>query len=194
MVTAPKAQPYELTNFIDDLEAAVREESDPAAIVARVEPRLRELLKHPDLLTEDQKQVSSDGQSNASHLYKSPNGNLTVRAVVFPEGKPTPVHDHLTWGMVGVYEGVERENRYHRIDDGSRAGYAELVHDSVTDYPAGQVTTFVPPNDIHTVEAVSPVKSVSIHVYGTDIESLDRHRFDLATGQILPFKSKPAKR
>src|SRR5919199_478792 len=103
MVTAPKAQPYELTNLI-----------------------------------EDQKQVSSDGQSNASHLYKSPNGNLTVRAVVFPEGKPTPVHDHLTWGMVGVYEGVERENRYHRIDDGSRAGYAELVHDSVTDYPAGQ--------------------------------------------------------
>jgi 3-mercaptopropionate dioxygenase len=194
MVTAQRAEPYGLAEFLDDLKAAVKEESDPAATVARVEACLRELLKRPDFLTEEQMQVGADGKSAASSLYKAPNGSLTVRAVVFPEGKPTPVHDHLTWGMVGVYQGVERETRYRRVDDGSREGYAEIVEIAATDYPAGEVTTFIPPNDIHRVEAVSPVKSVSIHIYGTDMEALDRHRFDLATGQILPFRSQPAKR
>ncbi len=194
MVTAQRAEPYGLAEFLDDLKAAVKEESEPAATVARVEACLRELLKRPDFLTEEQMQVGADGKSAASSLYKAPDGSLTVRAVVFPEGKPTPVHDHLTWGMVGVYQGVERETRYRRVDDGSREGYAEIVEIGPAEYEPGQVTAFVPPDDIHRVEAVSPVKSVSIHVYGTDIEELDRHKFDLATGKILPFKTGPAKR
>ena len=194
MVTAQRAEPYTLAEFLNDVQAVVREESEPAAIVARVESCLRELLKQPDVLTEEQMAVGTDGKSSGSTLYRAPDDTLTVRAVVFPEGKPTPVHDHLTWGMVGVYQGVERETRYRRVDDGSREGYADVVEIGATDYPVGEVTTFIPPNDIHRVEAVSPVKSVSIHIYGRDMEMLDRHQFDLETGQILPFKSRPGKR
>ena len=196
MVTAPKAGPYGLKEFIADLEAAAREETDQAAIVGRVKPCLEELLKRPDFLTEDQKQLdpANPGQNARTVLYKAPDEALSVLAVVYPEGRPTPVHDHLTWGMVGVYEGRERETKYRRVNDGSREGYAEIVEIGPAEYEPGQVTAFVPPDDIHRVEAVSPVKSVSIHVYGTDIEELDRHKFDLATGKILPFKTGPAKR
>ena len=196
VVTMPKAGPYSLKDFIADLEAAAREESDQSAIVDRVKPCLEELLKHRSFLTDDQRQLdpANPGQNGRTVLYKAPDGTLSVLAVVFPEGKPTPVHDHLTWGMVGVYEGRERETKYRRVDDGSREDYAEIVEIGPAEYEPGQVTAFVPPDDIHRVEAVSSVKSVSIHVYGTDIEELDRHKFDLATGRILPFKTGPAKR
>ena len=194
MVTAQRAEPYSLTEFIEDIEAARREETEPAKIVERVSACLRELLKKPDFLRDDQKEVSADGKSQSSLLYLAPDGKLSVRAVVFPEGKPTPIHDHLTWGMVGVYEGAEREGRFERVDDGSREGYADLKDLGKTIYQPGQVTSFVPPHDIHTVEAVSPVKSVSIHIYGEDMEKLDRHQFNIETGEILPFRSRPAKR
>ena len=196
VVTMPKAGPYALKDFIADMEAAAQEESDQSAIVDRVKPCLEELLKHRSFLTDDQRQLdpANPGQNGRTVLYKAPDGTLSVLAVVFPEGKPTPVHDHLTWGMVGVYEGGERETKYRRVDDGSREDYAEIVEIGPAEYEPGQVTAFVPPDDIHRVEAVSSVKSVSIHVYGTDIGELDRHKFDLATGRILPFKTGPAKR
>ncbi|HEX2173818.1 MAG TPA: cysteine dioxygenase family protein, partial [Dehalococcoidia bacterium] len=160
MVTTPRAEAYNLTEFIADLEAAKREETDTEKLVERIKACLQELLKKPDFLREDQKAVATDGKSQSSLLYLAPDGKLSVRAVVFPEGKPTPIHDHLTWGMVGVYEGQEREGRYQRVDDGSREGYAQLIDLGKTIYQPGQVTSFIPPNDIHTVEAVSPVKSV----------------------------------
>lgn len=190
MVTQ-QTKAYTVDEFISDLQTIVHEETEPAQIIARAEPRLRELLKNPNFLTEEQKQVAADGKSTGTYLHQAP--NLSVRAVVFPEGKPTPVHDHLTWGMVGVYEGAEREEKFDRRDDGSRPGYADLQKVSETVYQPGEVTTFYPPNDIHTVMAVSSTKSVSVHVYGEDMEALDRHQFDLATGEVKPFKTRTSK-
>ena len=43
---------------------------------------------------------------------------LLVYGVVFRKGRPTPVHDHVTWGLIGVYSGEQRTSRYYRRDDG----------------------------------------------------------------------------
>ena len=57
VVTMPEAGPYGLKDFIADLEAAAREESDQSAIVYRVKPCLEEILNHRSLMNYDQRKI-----------------------------------------------------------------------------------------------------------------------------------------
>src|SRR4030095_7377048 len=51
-------------------------------------------------------------------LYRAEDGSLTLFSLVIPAGAETPVHDHLAWGLVGVYRGRQHETVYRRLDDG----------------------------------------------------------------------------
>ena len=52
-------------------------------------------------------------------LYRAEDGSLCLFSLVVPVGAETPVHDHLAWGIVGVYRGAQDETVYRRLDDGS---------------------------------------------------------------------------
>src|SRR5262245_4967904 len=51
-------------------------------------------------------------------LYRAEDGSLTLFSLVIPAGAETPVHDHLAWGLIGVYRGRQHETVYRRLDDG----------------------------------------------------------------------------
>ena len=71
----------------------------------------------------------------------------------------------MSWCVVGVYRGIERETHYRLVD-------GRL--DSVAEFTAGpgHVEALVPPaENIHAVTAAGPGKTISIHVYGADIEA-----------------------
>ena len=94
-------------------------------------------------------------------------------------GQRTPIHDHVSWCVVGVYEGRERETRYRTVEvDGERC----LEPTGSVDARPGHVEVIVPSvQDIHCVEAAGPGPTISIHVYGADIERLGTsiyRRFD----------------
>src|SRR4051812_21905533 len=55
-------------------------------------------------------------------LYRAEDGSLCLFALVVPPGAATPVHDHLAWGLIGLYRGRQAGIVYRRLDDGSRAG------------------------------------------------------------------------
>ena len=59
-------------------------------------------------------------------LYRAEDGSLRLFSLVVPAGAETPVHDHLAWGLIGVYRGRQTETVYPRIDDGADDGRAEL--------------------------------------------------------------------
>jgi hypothetical protein len=42
-------------------------------------------------------------------LYRAEDGSLTLFSLVIPAGAETPVHDHLAWGLIGVYRGRQHE-------------------------------------------------------------------------------------
>ena len=42
-------------------------------------------------------------------------------------GAQTPVHDHLAWGLVGLYRGTQDEDVFTRTDDGSSEDEASLT-------------------------------------------------------------------
>ena len=42
-------------------------------------------------------------------LYRAEDGSLCLFSLVIPPGAQTPIHDHLAWGMIGVYRGIQYE-------------------------------------------------------------------------------------
>ena len=59
-------------------------------------------------------------------LYRAEDGSLCLFSLVIPPGAETPIHDHLAWGLIGVYRGRQDETVYRRQDDGSVEARAEL--------------------------------------------------------------------
>ena len=51
-------------------------------------------------------------------LYRAEDKSLCLFSLVVPAGAATPVHDHLAWGLVGIYRGRQDETVYRRLDDG----------------------------------------------------------------------------
>ena len=95
----------------------------------------------------------------------------------------TPVHDHLAWGLIGLYRGTQDEEFYRPGD-----GTIELVRRRPLQ--PGDLYVLLPPaDDVHRVRTTSDVTSVSIHLLANDTGCALRHTFDEATGEAKPFRS-----
>jgi 3-mercaptopropionate dioxygenase len=103
-------------------------------------------------------------------LHVSPCRRLSVVALVWRPGQSTAIHDHVSWCIVGVHRGVEREERYEVVET---ANGRALRPAGCVLAPRGHVETLIPPaGDIHAVTAAGREIAISIHVYGADIERL----------------------
>lgn len=118
-------------------------------------------------------------------LYADPLDRVSIVSFVWGPGQKTPVHDHLTWGLVGLLRGRERETAYEKQADGSyrATGTSVLL--------PGQTSAVSPTiGDVHEVaNDLSDRTSVSIHVYGANIGRVHRHVFDPKTGAEKSFVS-----
>ncbi len=163
--------PSILTSFTSDVDRLV---DDPRA----VGERLRALLATDGWLAPEHREP--DPEHYRQHLlHVSPCRGLSVVALVWLPGQRTPIHDHVSWCVVGVYEGRERETRYRAIEEGDKRW---LEPTGSVDAAPGHVEVIVPSvEDIHVVTAVGDEPTISIHVYGADIERLGSsiyRRFD----------------
>ena len=136
--------------------------------------RLAKLLAQDGWLAPEHREPDPD--SYRQHLlHVSDCRRLSVVALVWRPGQLTPIHDHVAWCVVGVYRGLEHETRYQLVD-----GRLELT-EHIEAHP-GDVEALVPPaENIHRVEAGGSGLTISIHVYGADIERLGSsvyRRFD----------------
>jgi predicted metal-dependent enzyme (double-stranded beta helix superfamily) len=123
-------------------------------------------------------------------LYRAEDGSLCLFSLVVPAGAQTPVHDHLAWGLVGIYRGTQDEIVYRRLDDGRDPARAELEVARRQTLARGEFYPLLPPiDDIHYVKTVSDTASVSIHLLANDTACVWRHRFEPASGVVTPFRS-----
>jgi predicted metal-dependent enzyme (double-stranded beta helix superfamily) len=123
-------------------------------------------------------------------LYRADDASLCLFSLVVPVGAATPVHDHLAWGLVGVYRGAQHETVYRRLDDGSQADRADLEITKEQALVPGDCYPLIPPtDDIHYVRTTSDTPSVSIHLLANDTACVWRHRFEPDRGIVTPFRS-----
>ena len=174
---------YPMERFVEEVKGVMAAGLERREAVRRIVPLLQRLLRQEGLL--EDKYLTELGDGRRSYVfYREPDGSMSITAPVFLPGRPTPVHDHVTWGVVGVYTGRQRTTRYRRLDDGSVPGRArlELVADEVL--TRGDVYPLLPPDDIHRIEALGEEPGISIHVLGMDVRRQRRHTFDPEKGTV----------
>jgi predicted metal-dependent enzyme (double-stranded beta helix superfamily) len=176
-----------MRSFVAEVQATIADASSPEEACEAIRPRFAELLADPDWLpAEYQAPAPESGMGGGIGqwlLYRADDGSLSLFSLVVPPGSETPIHDHLAWGLVGLYRGAQDEEIY-----AERKGTLELVeHRSLG---PGDFYILIPPrDDIHRVRTTSAETSVSIHLLTNDTGCVWRHAYDPATGEARPFRS-----
>ena len=182
--------PGRLAVFVEDVTRIARSEEDRRKAIDAIEPLFQELLSRPDFLGEEFIQPIP-GKFAQYLLYREPDRSLSVMAMVVPAGCATPIHDHLAWGLVGVYQGTQRETIYQRLDNGMDPARAALEETGSHTLNVGDITRLLPPDgDIHMIETLDKNQaSISIHILGNDIGCQWRHSFDMEKSAVYDFRS-----
>ena len=174
-------------SFVADVEAAIAGAASPEAACEAIRPWFSELLADPDWLPAayraDARESGMGGGIGQWLLYRADNGSLSFFSLVVPPGSQTPIHDHLAWGLVGLYRGMQDEEIYAQ-----GGGTLELVERR--SLRPGDFYVLIPPHDdIHRVRTTSAETSVSIHLLTNDTGCVWRHTYDAESGERQPFRS-----
>jgi predicted metal-dependent enzyme (double-stranded beta helix superfamily) len=184
----------EIRALIDETRRVAGTIREPAARVEALRPAFARLLAAdgwlPDQFAQPDTTSGMGGGIGQYALYRDEAGALCLFSLVVPAGSSTPVHDHLAWGLVGVYRGTQLDTTYARLDDGSHEAKATLQIATQQTVGAGEFYTLLPPEgDIHYVKTMSKTPSVSIHLLANDTACVWRHKFDPDAGTVTPFRS-----
>jgi predicted metal-dependent enzyme (double-stranded beta helix superfamily) len=173
--------------FIDDVRGAIAAGRSPADACTRIQPPFARLLADRVWLPRPYQEPAADsgmgGGIGQWLLYRAGDGSLSLFSLVVPPGAETPIHDHLAWGLVGLYRGTQDEEIYV-------AGERTLELRERRALAEGDFYVLIPPrDDIHRVRTTSSETSVSIHLLTNDTGCIWRHAYDPASGEARPFRS-----
>jgi len=180
-----------LRTFVSHASAHARERANPADCVLALAPMMLELIERAAAFLEPQHYRSDANHYARNLVYDAPDGSLSLYTLVWLPGQWTPVHDHGSWGVVGVLEGVLEERNYVRMsqDRGVDEGI-HLVRGGVILLGRGAVTSFVPnPDHIHvTGVPVERPRAVSLHLYGRMMNSFNTYDISAGTRQRVTLE------
>jgi predicted metal-dependent enzyme (double-stranded beta helix superfamily) len=173
--------------FIATVRDAIGVGTSPADAIARIRPGFADLLADaewlPAVYQEPAPESGMGGGIGQWLLYRAGDGSLSLFSLVVPAGAETPVHDHLAWGLVGLYRGTQDEEIFARERDALRLTERRALR-------PGDFYALMPPrDDIHRVRTTSSETSVSIHLLTNDAGCVWRHAYDPESGDMRPFRS-----
>jgi 3-mercaptopropionate dioxygenase len=148
----------QLSPLVDGIRTVLDRDADWAETAQLVTDQLRLHLPTPDVLTAEQR-LGSPETYRAHNLHIEPGGSFSIVALVWRPGQITRIHDHVTWCVLGVIQGIEHEELFD----------ADLNVIGESDNHVGHVSGFAPPGDIHRVHNTGEETAISIHIYGTDV-------------------------
>jgi 3-mercaptopropionate dioxygenase len=185
----------EVRSFIGKVKEIVYGTASVEARLAAIRPYFKKMMADSLWLPAEFRRTPEAGGMGKGIanwlLYRDNGGTLSLCALVLPPGAATPVHDHLAWGLVGLYTGEQDEEIYEaaapvRPDD----RHADLTLVSKNHLGVGSFYELIPPTgDIHRVVTTSDEPSISLHLLGNDVGCVWRHRFEPETGEVAPFRS-----
>jgi predicted metal-dependent enzyme (double-stranded beta helix superfamily) len=173
--------------FLTTVRESIAAARSPGEACTAIRPRFAELLADPDWLPDAYRE--SDPESGMGGgigqwlLFRAADRSLSLFSLVVPPGSETPVHDHLAWGLVGLYQGTQDEDIYAEGNGGLKLLESRSLR-------PGDFYELIPPqDDIHRVRTTSAETSVSIHLLTNDTGCVWRHTFDPESGERAPFRS-----
>lgn len=187
-ITTPSGHTMDeaFADFVAAVEHEVRTQGqDEQAVTAAVAVHLQAWLERgvdiPAPLT-----TPNDDHYVMYPLHVAADGSFSIASAVWNVGQHTPVHDHGTWGVIGIVSGLEKEAKY-LPDSGEPNGLRFLGEDFLN--PGDVEVCCTTDQDVHSVSAASDEPCVGIHVYGADIGTLPRRSYDRTDGSLKTFVS-----
>jgi hypothetical protein len=89
-----------------------------------------------------------------------------------------PIHDHLAWGLVRLYRGIQEEEIFAWTETGFELAERRVL------IPGDFYALILPTDDIHRVRTTFSETSVSIHLLTNDTGCVWRHAYDANSGQV----------
>ncbi len=116
-----------------------------------------------------------------AHRHDAPDGSYSLQVFVWPPHSKTSIHDHSSWGAFCCVVGFVLEERYERLDEGSRPDSARLKKIWQLSWSREDGASTVLPYDegIHRVgNPDSDEVAVSMHLYGPRVGEIDGRDYD----------------
>ncbi|ERO61802.1 cysteine dioxygenase [Pseudomonas piscis] len=164
-----------LRGFIGELAELLDSHPDEARVLDQGATLLQRLVSQDDWLPDAFAQADPQRYQQFL-LHVDSRQRFCVVSFVWGPGQRTPIHDHRTWGLIGMLRGAEDSQGFERLAGGRLQPTGAPVR-----LVPGQVEA-VSPNigDIHQVtNAHAERVSISIHVYGANIGAVRRGVHDL---------------
>lgn len=188
--------PMNLETFCLRFQAFLEEKPDPSQVLNVGLKLLGELLSDPrwfqgffEKLIMDPGFLNRQPTSvyrNEITLHRSAGQSFSVLAYIWEPHRPSPIHDHGSWGLIGSLMEPVREKKYRRLDDGRVEGYAELERTSSEVIEPGRTSHVLPLDEgIHQMGAAAERLAVSVGVYGKSIRQGYSQFFDPAGKTVV---------
>jgi predicted metal-dependent enzyme (double-stranded beta helix superfamily) len=175
-----------IEDFIADVKATLAAADVNDDLLERLAAVMRDLISSPVVGQVHDELAGNIHQGQQSGpLYTDESGLTLVRGRFEPDAL-TPIHNHGSWGIIGVYRGRDRYQIWRRLDSGDGAGPArvELVEERVLG-PGDVAILPPPPQDIHAQQGLDGAPAYEFVLFGANTMVLPRLYFDPARGTAL---------
>ena len=151
----------------------VRLVKDPAFIEGEIRPLL-EVAR------------GTEGGWYVAHSYGGKDHTFSLQVFVWPPNTETKIHDHSSWGVYCCAVGSVHEERYERLDDGSRLDHARLKKFRQRMWSKENGASSVLPHGggIHRVGNPGDNVAISVHLYGPRVGEVDGRDYDLSCDYV----------
>lgn len=173
--------PSAVQRFIAATRQLFAAENDPEKRWQKMAALLQALIADPAV-----KQQSNDwpscrqsGRAQNLFFYEDPDYKFVINGLIKNPRSRTQIHDHAhNWTLYGVLDGHETIERYERLDDGSKPGFADIRETENIKVGPGKVD-LVAPYQIHAEES-GDERTVAIIVRAEKAGGFLQGRYDPA--------------
>ena len=177
---------FKLREFIEKIIIINKSGYKEDKIILQVKNQVKKLLETKDWLPEWAFKLESSVSERDCVLATGLENGPMITLVTWNAGCVGKIHDHLTWGALGIVSGKERCLSYKHVDrDGDK--FKDCILDKEDTLSSGDVFG-MGSSIVHKMVNIADHNkvSVSIHVYGKDLRYVDRSVFDIKTKRCLP--------
>lgn len=172
---------YCFEDFANELERLLDTTGSYNEIIRNCTMYMKKLISNRELISQ---QTIDDIMSGSidNTVYSSKRNDFVVQIFTWNAKSITPVHDHDTWGVMGIYYNKLFVTEYSLTNIDHNSYDINVSQEYLA--KSGDVCYLIPPDEeIHKIENITDSLSISIHVYGKPIK--EYNVYDLENGQII---------
>ena len=177
---------YQLDQFIADCRSILKRDPGPNGR-EEVRVKLESLLSNPDFISEH----CGEGTPRGLHvLHDDPDLGFQILAHINDKARVSPPHDHgASWAIYGQATHYTEMTEWEREDNGADAQHAKLKPVKKYRLTPGHAGIYQD-GRIHSIDY--PDYARFVRVTGTNLDRINRVRFDLKTGEVHQMTAQQA--